>query len=320
MNRMVRFVFPLFLALVLLAVVSSAQEQERSRSGYLGVSIQDVTSRLMKQNDLKSRDGAYIADVSEDSPAESAGLKEGDVITEFAGRTIYDADDLSKVVSRTEPGTKAVVGYMRGTDKKTTTVTVGKMPRRRNYSFFYSGNHPRINIFESRHVMLGLSLMELNDQLGKYFGAPNNSGVLVERVEKDGAGAKAGIMAGDVLLKIGSRTIDDMEDVSRALGKYDEGEKVEVELLRKGAKKTVTVEVEEAEEGPWGFVAPSVPRPPRIEMRHPDLDFDMDLNLHRLNELQRRIEIAVPKIEIDSKRLERQIRQSIGRIRISKSI
>jgi predicted metalloprotease with PDZ domain len=95
----------------------------------------------------------------------------------------------------------------------------------------------------------GMHLMELNDQLGEYFGAPNGSGVLVEKVRKGSAADKAGLKAGDVLLKIGKRTIDDLEDVSKAFSKFDEGDKVDIEILRKGSGMTLPLEVAEIHEG-----------------------------------------------------------------------
>src|SRR5512139_999259 len=108
MKRLFLIVGLAILAIAIPLSTSAAQTATvaKSTAGWLGVSIQDVTKDLMEDKDLKSTDGAYVSDVVEKSPADSAGIKEGDVITEFNGRTIYDASDLSKAVSRTKPGTK----------------------------------------------------------------------------------------------------------------------------------------------------------------------------------------------------------------------
>jgi predicted metalloprotease with PDZ domain len=90
-----------------------------------------------------------------------------------------------------------------------------------------------------------MQLLELNDQLGEYFGVTNGAGILVEKVKKGSAAEKAGIKAGDVLLKVGKRTIEDLEDVSKALSKYDEGDRVDVEVLQKGSNKICPLEIEE---------------------------------------------------------------------------
>jgi serine protease Do len=97
---------------------------------------------------------------------------------------------------------------------------------------------------------LGITARSLNEQLGEYFGAPNNEGVLVEEVEKDKSGDKAGLKAGDVIVRVGKKTVTEVGDISKEIRKLEEGDKVEVEVLRKGTKKTLTVEITDVEEGP----------------------------------------------------------------------
>ena len=213
MKRSFLFITMALLAFAIAIPLSPAVAQTATaRSGWLGVSIQDVTEGLMKDKDLKDRDGAYVSEVVEDSPADSAGIKEGDVITEFNGRMIYDASDLSKAVGRTKPGTKATVVLMRKGEKKNLAVVIQKQPRRRGIATFF-GQAPRVAIFHSAGRMLGLTLMELNEQLAEYFGARKDQGVLVQEVEKGSTGEKAGVKAGDVLMRIGTRSIEDLNDV-----------------------------------------------------------------------------------------------------------
>jgi membrane-associated protease RseP (regulator of RpoE activity) len=325
MKPLIQFIGLATLVLAIMAPLSAvhAQEgakslgvaiQEIPRSGWLGVSIQDITKDLMKDKDLKDSDGAYVADVVEDSPADSVGMKEGDVIKEFNGRTIYDADDLTKAVGRTKPGTKATVVLMRKGEKKNLAVVIQKQPRRRGTATFF-GRAPRVAIFHSAGTMMGLTLMELNGQLAEYFGAPKDQGVLVQEVEKGSSAEKAGVKAGDVLMRIGTRSIEDLNDVSRAVGKYDEGEKVEIEVLRKGTKKTMTVEIEEKEDGPWGMVAPTPPHFPLMEKFEFDADqFNNNFQFRvepKLKELRYKMRTLAPRIEIDQKNLERKIREAV---------
>ncbi|MBI3112201.1 MAG: PDZ domain-containing protein [Ignavibacteriales bacterium] len=306
-----RRIIPLLAALMVVPILGWAFQddaQDRkpsSRPGWLGVSIQDITSGLKKSMDLKTEEGALVGEVTKKSPAEEAGVKEGDVIVQFGTRQVEDTYDLQRAVSKTEPGTKVSLVVLRKGEKKTLSVTVGKAPRVRSFAFA-APRGGRIEMFGGTHLQ-GLRLKELNEQLAEYFGAPEKKGVLVEEVDEESAAAKAGIKAGDVLVQIGKKKIDEIRDVSRALGAYDEGETVEVEVLRKGAKKTVSLEVGEEEDG-WGYQFFSNPghlrqqrefhfnevpdidiRIPRIEVDHirPDLE-ELKFHLQRMREDFRR--------------------------------
>jgi S1-C subfamily serine protease len=232
-----------------------AQEEEKQvivrtapgKQGYLGVQITDLTTEKGKELKAKAKEGAVVVAVTEESPAEKAGIAENDVIIEFNGRTIYDSEDLTKAVRRVPPGTSVTVVVDRKGQKKSLKATVGKaesmsfniaiprVPSPRTLGFFYG-----------RHSEYGLSLMELNPQLRKYFGAPEGKGVLVEEVQEGSAGEKAGFAAGDVILRIGSEPIEELEDIPDGLEDFKEGEKAEVEILRKGTQTTIALPIEEA--------------------------------------------------------------------------
>lgn len=230
------------------------QESETAKSGWLGVSIGDVSKRIAEEQNLKSPDGAYVTSVVDDSPADSIGLKKGDVIVSFAGRQIYDADDLSKSVKRAAPGTTISLGIVRKGEKKSLSVVLSaypemekavavRVPKTRGFHFVTSTGSQ------------GMVLMALSEQLAAYFEVPEGEGVLVQEVKKSSAAEKAGIKAGDVLLRIAGKRIDEVSDAPRILGKLNEGEKADIELLRKGSKKTVSLAVEEQEES-WSVFAP----------------------------------------------------------------
>jgi len=217
------------------------------RGGYLGVSIQDMTRRLAKSLDVKTDEGALVNDVTEDSPAEKAGVKDEDIIVEVDGKKITDADDLREVVRKIKPETKVDIVIMRKDERKTLAATIGKAPRSRSYAYsFTPPRMPRapreIHLFSS-HAQLGMTISSLNKQLGKYFEAPEGKGVLVQEVEEDSKAEKAGFQAGDVITRIGKETIEDVRDIEYALKEYKKGEKADIEIIRKGSKKTLSFEV-----------------------------------------------------------------------------
>jgi len=308
--------------LLLLGLVGSAfalpsdakAQKEKTQKGWLGVQIQDITKELKKSMDLKSRDGALVSEVVDDSPADSAGLKEKDIILQFDGKDIGDTEDLQKVVGATKPGTKVTIVVLRKGEKKTLQVTIGKYPRKRE-AFVIAPRAPgRIAFFGSRFHAQGLTLSELNEQLAQSFDVPEGKGVLVWEVEKNSAADKAGLKAGDVITQVGKKRVDEMRDVFRAFEAFDEGEKVDVEVVRKGARKTLTIEVEENEDSHrfdmWLDGPRHLPRLREFEFNDmPDVRLDLPhIELDRIGP-----DLEILRLEMD--RMKDQIRDETGRLK-----
>lgn len=92
---------------------------------FLGATLATVTSDVKQRFNLSVDSGAFVNDVVQGSPAENAGLQTGDVITKFGDKDIKSAEDLVTEVRNHKPGDKVAVAYVRGSDKRTTTVTLG---------------------------------------------------------------------------------------------------------------------------------------------------------------------------------------------------
>ncbi len=237
--------------------------------GRLGVAVEDVTPKLARRKNLNVQEGVYVNDVETDSPADEAGIKEGDVIIEFNGKKVVDNSDLIDEVRKTKPGTEVTIGVLRDGEKRALKATIAKAREPRVYSFS-TPSLPRAPIAPHISIvrgggMYGLSLEELNKQLGEYFNAPNGKGVLVKNVKRSSEADKAGFKAGDVIVKVGKETIADIEDIHDALEEFKEGDKAEFEVLRKGTTQKLSLVVEE--------------KPRRLSLREfgPDIDIDLDL-------------------------------------------
>jgi len=268
-----------------------------SRKGWLGVSVQDMTPGLAKSMGVSAKEGALVNEVIDDSPADSAGVKDEDVIIEFNGKTIGDADDLVHEVRKLDPGTKASVVLMRDNDRKTLQVAVGRTPR-----------HPRVQAFAPmpplkprmrmmfHHNALGMELQDLNEQMGEYFGAPDREGVLITEVEKGSAGDKAGLKAGDVITKAGNQRVREIDDIWDEVEEYEDGQTVDFEILRRGSRQTIKVEIEDVERNYWFFG-------PRSKLHFgPECRCDVK-DLGRLeHELQMKLDHSGP--ELDQLRIE----------------
>ena len=299
------------------------------RAGYLGVSIQDMTHRLARSMDIKTDEGALVNDVTEDSPADKAGIKEEDIIIEVDGKKIADADDLREVVRTTKPDSKVNITVMRKDDKKTLTAIIGRAPRTRSYSYSFTPpampripRMPRgpmnIHIFRNSD-MLGMELSELNEQLGKYFEAPDGKGVLVCEVEDDSKAQKAGFQAGDVITKIGNETIEDIRDIEHALRNYKEGDKADVEIIRKGSKKTVTVEIPDVDRhhrygfgiAPWG----SWKKELDLELNQPDIEWELrdhESLKNDLKGLELELRSLGREIQMKARKLQQELKEKLS--------
>lgn len=262
------------------------------KQGWLGVGIQDVTPKFARENDLKIKEGAYINEIVDDSPADSSELKEGDIVVEFNGKKIEASDDLTDAVRETKPGTRVNVKINRKGENKTIAVNIGKN-RMRMPMAVVAPHAPKGGFHMFGRDIEGMELMEMNRQLAEYFEAPNGKGVLVKEVENDENAAKAGIKAGDVIIKVGEEAIKDVEDIRDAISELKEGDKVNIEVLRKGKRATISLEISEEEYGDnifWREHAPG------------------DFNFHiepQIDNIQREIEMKMRKLPRIQKEIQR---------------
>jgi len=109
----------------------------------------------------------------------------------------------------------------------------------RDFAFRMLGGGPR---------KLGIEYMELGEQLAAYFKLSGKSGVLVTSVDADGPGAKAGLKAGDAIVKLGSDTINDGDDLRDALSEAEGGSEVGITVQRDGRPVELKVTLAKPEE------------------------------------------------------------------------
>jgi S1-C subfamily serine protease len=259
---------------VLAAALASpgAQAQSRSRTfvfsdaaggARLGVSLQDVTPRLKEKQKLAVKDGAYVSGVAEDSPAEKAGIEEGDVVVSFHGTPVDDADALIRAVKKAPSGEPVEIVVDRNGDRKTLSVKLRK--RSSSYSYSFGPGHaftvppvpamPRVRTPRAFGLSLtaserieGMQVQKLSRQLAEYFEVPNGKGLLVTEVEKRSAAADAGIKAGDVIVKVNSSAVGEADDLRDVLSDQDEKGGTQLEIVRRGKPQTVTLKIESEDE------------------------------------------------------------------------
>lgn len=192
-------------------VIEQLRENGEVRRGRIGVVIQNVTPDLRDALGLKSLNGAFIAEVGEDTPAEKAGLRAEDIIVEFNGEDILDNNDLRNLVGLLQPGTRASVTYLRDGKRRTTRIGVEAAPETEtevvNAGFDEDGN-AMMEAFD------GAEVTNIPDDLELRGG---DEGVYVSRVDRNSRAYRAGLRRGDVIRRVGRTDIADLQDFEDAI-------------------------------------------------------------------------------------------------------
>ncbi|MDV2496207.1 MAG: DegQ family serine endoprotease [bacterium] len=189
--------------------------------GWLGVVIQRMSPDLAKSFGLEENTGALVAEIVEDSPAQKAGIKRGDVIIKFNGTEIKTMDVLPRRVAATRPGKKATVTILRDGKKKSLKVTIGTL------------EEEKIAKARFTEEELGITVQEITRELAEHFDLETREGVIVSDVDRSGPAWEGGIRRGDIVLEVNRQTIKTMKDYRRALKKYA-GKGTVLLLVRRG--------------------------------------------------------------------------------------
>ena len=246
--------------------------------------------------------GARIEGVTPGGPAEKAGLKAGDVITRFnttslGGATAEEGEDsgpglrLIELAHRLEPGDTVQVEYRRGSETHKAAIVAEDLPMTGRLEMpgmpgmgAMEEMLPRLRMqagpgnefeFAFGSPWGGIELVELNPELGEYFGT--REGVLVVRVPED---STLNLKGGDVILSIGGRKPTSPMQAMRILRSYDPGETVTLDVLRK--QKHVTVNWKVPEENRTFHMAPRAHEEPSWFRVKPKLWKPRDVRVTRV--------------------------------------
>ncbi|NLI80680.1 MAG: DegQ family serine endoprotease [Deltaproteobacteria bacterium] len=191
--------------------------------GWLGVMIQDITPELAESFGIKETKGVLLGDVMQDSPAEKAGLKRGDVVTDFNGKPVDNAHTLSRLVASTPPNSTVTMKLIRDGKKTEVKLTLGTMPD--------EGEQAQASKKESSW---GLTVQNITPELAQRFGLTEGEhGVLVSAVQPGGPAAEAKVRPGDVIKEVNRQKIQNVRDYNQAVQKTKKGETLLL-LIKRG--------------------------------------------------------------------------------------
>ena len=242
----------------------------RTGGSYLGIGVAEVDAERAKALNMKEVRGVEVKNVDEDSPAAKAGLKEGDVVLEYNGQGIEGTEQFVRLVRETPVDRQVRLTVWRNAGSQSLTATIGRRPAEHASVLGDDGDFtveippippmprmpsmPRIPdlaplpdsamaLITGRSGMLGIESESLGSQLAEFFGV--KEGVLVRSVIKDSAAEKAGIRAGDVIVKVDGETVTTPHEISSLLRSAARAKKsFPVVVVRDKKEVTLTVTLE----------------------------------------------------------------------------
>ena len=175
--------------------------------GFLGVVIQDLNPELAESFGLESTKGVLLSDVSKDSAAEKAGLKQGDIVIELDGQAIVKAKMLQNRIAALKPGTNVKIIIVRDGKHKDFVVELGERPSKKQLA---DGRSETLG-------QLGLSVQELTEDIAKQMGYEGLKGVVVSQVKVDSVANFAGITRGTLITEVNHKPIESVNDFNEAV-------------------------------------------------------------------------------------------------------
>ena len=219
------FAIPIDLAVNIKDQIVAHGKVEHAR---LGVVIQEVNQAFADSFKLPKPEGALVASVEKDGPADKAGLQPGDVVTNYNGQAIVSSNDLPAAIATDKPGTPANLQVWRQGKQTTVQATLG-------------GNTAKdkqvASTDKAAKGKLGLALRELTAQERQVGGA--QGGLLVEQA--NGPAAMAGVQPGDVVLAVNGVAIKGIDELRQQVAQSDKS--VALLIERNGQKIFVPVQM-----------------------------------------------------------------------------
>jgi serine protease Do len=232
--------------------------EDSDSTSYLGVDIADISADRLATLKLKEEKGVEVTMVDQDAPAGKAGIKEHDVIISLNGAAVESKSQLQRMIHETPAGRVVALGLSR--DGQPITIKVQLADRRSEFHHitkskdgddefhFEMPTMPNMD-FDMPSVSVvvvqssarsGLMVENLTRQLGEFFGAKDGKGVLVRSVERGSRAEKAGLRAGDIIVRLGEQPVHDTSDFTHALHNRNAGS-VDVEVIRDRKPQTLTI-------------------------------------------------------------------------------
>jgi serine protease Do len=215
-NQGIGFAVPVNLARNIMDQILKNGKVTRAR---LGILPQDVTPTIARQFGVKDSQGALVGEVEANSPAQKAGLKNGDIILEVNGHAVYDANQLRNMISSMQPDSNVSLKIWRDGAQRTLPVTLGELNPEEATN---RGGNGRDN--GSDNALEGVTVENVTSQIARDLKLPASAtGVVVSEVSPASAAASAGLQRGDVIQEVNRRPVKNVAEFEAAVRNSKDG-------------------------------------------------------------------------------------------------
>lgn len=191
-------------------VISQLKEHGEVKRGWIGIKIQPNTPEIADSLGISANQGVVVSGVTEQGPAQKAGLQAGDIVLSFNRQPIDNTKNLSRLIAETKIGTPAPIEIWRSGQKQTLTVPIELMPEVTPLSAAKETASDAAETPDNGESLniIGFTVKEISPELAeRYKLAPSTSGVVVTDILPNSDASRKGIKIGDIIVKIDKRNI-----------------------------------------------------------------------------------------------------------------
>lgn len=191
-------------------VISQLKEHGEVKRGWIGIKIQPNTPEIADSLGISANQGVVVSGITEQGPAQKAGLQAGDIVLSFNRQPIDNTKNLSRLIAETKIGTPAPIEIWRSGQKQTLTVPIELMPEETPLSAAKETASDAAETPDNGESLniIGFTIKEISPELAeRYKLAPSTSGVVVTDILPNSDASRKGIKIGDIIVKIDKRNI-----------------------------------------------------------------------------------------------------------------
>ena len=197
--------------------------------GFLGVSIQPIDQELAEALQIDKPEGVLVAQVQKNSPADKAGLRQGDIIVELNGSPVKSIDAFRNQIMLMPPNTRVILKVNRQGKMLTIPVIVGKH------------EHDKVAMTQTSKK-LGLEVQDINPELASQYGYREEQGVVVTSVKNGSIAQRAGIKKGWLIIAVNHKKVINVHEFNEAIESSD-GSRVLILINVKGSMRFFSLKV-----------------------------------------------------------------------------